>query len=133
MQQQRQISTNGLRASSITPQLQDGGTVCPPPFFISRRETGMPQTSVKMLQTEVIEICQLSERNPEHIHPGWISKSKDSANKQIDCKVDTGAGCNVISPNHKFFRHKLSPNDVKADKDKKEAILNMSPPNSEQK
>ena len=50
-----------------------------------------------MLQTEVIEICQLSERNPEHIRPAWISKSKDAAIEQIDCEVDTGAGCNVIS------------------------------------
>ena len=50
-----------------------------------------------MLKTEVIEVCQLSERNPEHIRPAWTSKSKDAAIEQIDCKVDTGAGCNVIS------------------------------------
>ena len=44
----------------------------------------------------MIEVCQLSERNSEHIQPAWISKSKDSEIKQIDCEVDTGVGCNVI-------------------------------------
>ena len=52
-----------------------------------------------MLQTETAEVCQLSERNSEHIRPAWISKSKDSPIQQIDCEVDTGAGCNVIGYN----------------------------------
>ena len=62
-------------------------------------ETSTPQTSVKMLQTKAIKVCQLNERNPEHIRPTWISKSEDAAIEQIDCEVDTGAGCNVISYN----------------------------------
>ena len=49
-----------------------------------------------MMQTETTEVCRLSKRNPEHIQPAWISKSKDSEIEQIDCEVDTGAGCNVI-------------------------------------
>ena len=59
----------------------------------------MLQTSVKMLQAEVIEVCQLSERNLELICPGWISSSKNAPIKQINCKVDTGVGFNVISLN----------------------------------
>ena len=49
-----------------------------------------------MMQTETTDVCRLSERNSEHILPAWISKSKDSEIKQIDCEVDTGAGYNVI-------------------------------------
>ena len=97
MQQQRQVSAHSLRTTPATPQSQNSRTDFLPPFFISRKEMSTPQTSVKMLQTEVIEVCQLSERNPEHIRPAWISKSKDAAIEQIDCEVDTGAGCNVIS------------------------------------
>ena len=52
-----------------------------------------------MLQTETAEVCQLSERNSEHIRPAWISKSKDLPIQQIDCEVDTGAGCNVLGYN----------------------------------
>ena len=99
IQQQRQISAHSLRTSPIRSQPQESGISYPPPYFISRKETSMPQASVKMLQTEVIEVCQLSERNPEHIHPGWISRSKNAPIEQIDCEVDTGAGCNVISLN----------------------------------
>ena len=71
-------------------------SVHPPPFFISRKEANMPQTSVKMMQTETIEVCRLSERNSGDIQPAWISKLKDSEIEQIDCEVDLGAGCNVI-------------------------------------
>ena len=63
---------------------------------MSRKEANMSKTSVKMMQTETIEVCRLSERNYEHIRPAWISKLKDSEIKQIDCEVNTGAGCNVI-------------------------------------
>ena len=85
----------------------DKGIDYPPPFFISRNEQKTPQAPVKMLQTEVIKVCQLSERNSEHIRPAWISKSNESSIEQIDCKVDTGAGCNVIGYNQakKLFDH----------------------------
>ena len=33
----------------------------------------------------------------EHIQPLWISQSRDSAMQQIDCEVDTGAGCNILT------------------------------------
>ena len=79
MQQQRQVSTHSLRITPIMSQSQNSGIDCPPPFSVSRKETSMPQTSVKMLQTEIIEVCQLSERNPEHICPA----SKDAAIEQI--------------------------------------------------
>ena len=96
MQQQREINAHSLRTSPISPQPYNSKSDYPPPFFVSRKEANMPQTSVKMMQTEATAVCQLSERNSEHIQPAWISKSKDSEIEQIDCEVDTGAGCNVI-------------------------------------
>ena len=77
----------------------DNGIDYPPPFFISRNEQKTPLALVKVLQTDANEVCQLSERNSEHIRPTWISRSKDSPPKQINCEVDTGAGCNVIRHN----------------------------------
>ena len=99
MQQQTQVNTHSLRTTPVFKMPDDSGIDYPPPFFISRNERRTPQASVKMLQTEVIEVCQLSERNSEHIRPAWISRSKDSPIEQIDCEVDTGAGCNVIGYN----------------------------------
>ena len=96
MQQQREINVHSLRTSPIPAQPYNSKSNHPPPFFISRKEANMPQTSVKMMQAETTEVCQLSERNSEHIRPTWISKSKDSEIEQIDCEVDTGTGCNVI-------------------------------------
>ena len=99
MQQQKQVNTHSLRTTPVFKMPNDNGIDYPPPFFISRNEPKSPQASVKMLQTEVIEVCQLSERSSEHIRPAWISRSKDSTIKEIDCEVDTGAGCNVIGYN----------------------------------
>ena len=99
MLQQKQVSTHSLKATPVTSKPEDNNIVCPPPFFISRTETNIPHTPIKMLQTETIEVCQLGERNTEHIRPAWISKSKNSPIEQIDCEVDTGAGCNVIGYN----------------------------------
>ena len=67
MQQQQEINAHSLRTSHISAQPYYSKPDHPPPFFISRKEANMPQTSVKMMQTEPIEICQLSERNSEHI------------------------------------------------------------------
>ena len=72
---------------------------CPPPLFISQKEADMPEVSIRKLQMDTTGICQLSERNSEHIRPAWISKTKNLAIEQIDCEVDTGAGCNVIGLN----------------------------------
>ena len=96
MQQQKQVNTHSLRTTPVFKMPDDNGIDYPPPFFISRNEPRTPQASVKMLQTETVEVCQLNERKSEHIQPAWISRSKDSLIEQIDCEVDTGAGCNVI-------------------------------------
>ena len=98
-QQKQQVNTQSLRATPVFKMPDDNGIDYPPPFFISRNEPRTPQTSVKMLHTEVIEVYQLSERNSEHIRPTWILKSRDLSIEQIDCEVDTGAGCNVIGYN----------------------------------
>ena len=67
-----------------------------PPFFISKYEPRLPQSTVKKLHTNSIEVCQIKSRNSEHIWPAWISKSMHSKISKIDCEVDTGAGCNII-------------------------------------
>ena len=99
MQQEKQVNTHSLRTTTVFKMPDDNGVDYPLPFFISRNEPMTPQASVKMLQTETVEVCQLSERKSEHIRPAWISRSKDSPIEQIDCEVDTGAGCNVIGHN----------------------------------
>ena len=66
-QQQQEINTHSLRTSPISAQPYNSKSDHPPGFFISRREANMPQTLVKMMQTETIEVCRLSERNCEHI------------------------------------------------------------------
>ena len=108
MQQQKQVNTHSLRTTPVFKMPDDNGVDYPPPFFISRNEPRTPQTSVKMLQTETVEVCQLSERKSEHIQLAWISRSKDSLIEQINCEVDTGAGCNVIGHNQAkdFFGQK---------------------------
>ena len=95
MFQQRQASTHSLTATPIMSEPNDNSITYPPPFFISRNETKPLHVSIKMLQTETTEVCQLSQKNPEHIRPAWIYKSEDSSIQQIDCEVDTGVGCNV--------------------------------------
>ena len=67
MQQQQEINAHSLRSSPISAQLYNSKLNHPPRFFISRKEANMPQTIVKMMQTETIEVWQLSERNSEHI------------------------------------------------------------------
>ena len=98
MHQQNQVNTHSLRTTPVF-KIPDNGIDYPPPFFISRNEPLTPQTSVKMLQSKEVEVCQLSERKSEHICPAWISRSKESPVQQISCEVDTGAGCNVIGHN----------------------------------
>ena len=62
MQQQKQVNTHRLRTTPVFKMPNDNGVDYPPPFFISRNEPRTPQASVKMLQTETVEVCQLSER-----------------------------------------------------------------------
>ena len=57
MQQQREINAHSLRTSPISAQPYNSMSAHQPPFFMSRKEANMPQTSVKMMQTETIDIC----------------------------------------------------------------------------
>ena len=38
----------------------------------------------------------MKNRDNEHIRPLWIAQSENSQIHQTDCKVDTGAGCNIL-------------------------------------
>ena len=58
--------------------------------------------TIHKLKAKTLPICKLSkqdctlENTKPHIRPFWISQSQNSPVQQIDCKVDTGAGCNVL-------------------------------------
>ena len=70
MRQQREVNAHSLKTTPISMQPSENTAdhlSCPPPFFISRKEADMPQVSIKKLQMDTTEICQLSERNSEHI------------------------------------------------------------------
>ena len=82
MQQQEQVNTHSLRTTPVFKMPDDNGIDYPPPFFISRNEPKTPHASVKMLQTEVIEVCQLSENQNTSVQHGYpdlrIHQSKRS-------------------------------------------------------
>ena len=68
-----------------------------PPFFISKYEPRLPQSTVKKLHTNSIEVCHIKSRNSEQIRPVCISKSMHSKSSRIDCEVDTEAGCIIFA------------------------------------
>ena len=57
------------------------------------------KASVKCLRTTA-KIHHMCNRDTEHIRPLWVAQSQGSQGSQTDCKVDTGAGCNIL-PNHR--------------------------------
>ena len=66
------------------------------PFYDTNDQT---KVSVKCLKTTT-QLHYMKNRDNEHIRPLWVAQSEDSKIHQTDCKVDTGAGCNII-PVHK--------------------------------
>ena len=62
-------------------------------YFMSREE--LPQTTCKSLRT--IQVFRLgANEQSEHIQPVWIAQSQNSKKNQLDVKIDTGTGCNVM-------------------------------------
>ena len=53
------------------------------------------KTSVKCLKTTT-KLHYMKNRDNEHIRPLWIAQSENTQIHQTDCKVDTGAGCNIL-------------------------------------
>ena len=57
---------------------------------------------IHKLTAKSLPVCKLSKQdhtpkssNP-HIRPLWISQSQNFPVQQIDCEVDTGAGCDTL-------------------------------------
>ena len=63
------------------------------PYFISREE--LPQGTCNSLKTVQVSKLGANEQS-EHIQPAWIAQSQNSKKHQLDVKIDTGAGCNVM-------------------------------------
>ncbi len=69
------------------------------PAYFPATYTPPPPPTVPHHQIHTVPVCRLQQHRMtgEHIRPAWISEqSRDSPINQIDCEVDTGAGCNVL-------------------------------------
>ena len=66
---------------------------CSTPYFVSKEE--LPQMTYNSLKTVQVSRLGANEQS-EHIQPGWIAQSLNSKKHQLDVKIDTGAGCNVM-------------------------------------
>ena len=66
------------------------------PYFITNEQAKAP---IKCLKTTA-RVHHIKDRDTEHIRPLWVAQSRGSQVFQTDCKVDTGAGCNIL-PAHK--------------------------------
>ena len=64
------------------------------PYFTSQTEVRQ-KASCHMLKSVPVSRLQAPEPE-EHIRPLWVSQHQNSPIHQIDCEVDTGAGCNVL-------------------------------------
>ncbi len=86
-----------VRAMAAQEQSQEVVDTVPdytPPYFQSAGELPMAPTH----QIRTVPVCRLQQQTPagEHIRPAWISEKPTDPISQIDCEVDTGAGCNML-------------------------------------
>ena len=63
------------------------------PYFMSREE--LPQMTCNSPKT--VQVSRLgANKQSKHIRPAWIAQSQNYKKHQVDIKIDTGAGCNVM-------------------------------------
>ena len=63
------------------------------PYFVSKEE--LPQMTCNSLKTIQVSRLEANEQS-EHIQLAWIAESQNSKKYQLDVKIDTRAGCNVM-------------------------------------
>ena len=63
------------------------------PYFVSKEE--LPHMTCNSLKTVQVSRLGAYEQS-EHIQPAWIAQSQNSKKYQLDIKIDTAAGCNVM-------------------------------------
>ena len=63
------------------------------PYLVSTEE--LPQMTCNSLKTVQVSRLWANEQS-EHIQPSWIAQSQNSKKHQLDVKIDTGAGCNIM-------------------------------------
>ena len=66
------------------------------PYYVTNE---LAKASVKCLKTTA-KVHHIQDKDTEHIRPLWVAQSQGSQILQTDCKVDTGAGCNIL-PSHR--------------------------------
>ena len=62
-------------------------------YFMSKG--GLPQTTCNSLKTVQVSGLGANEQS-EHIQLVWVAPSQKSRKHQLDVKIDTGGGCNVM-------------------------------------
>ena len=62
-------------------------------YFVSKEE--LPEATCNSLKTVQVSRLGANEQS-EHIQPARIAQSQNSKKHQLDVKIDTGAGCNVM-------------------------------------
>ena len=62
------------------------------PYYLTDNQA---KTSVKCLKTTA-RVRHMHYKDTEHIRALWVAQSQGSPVSQTDCKVDTGAGCNIL-------------------------------------
>ena len=65
-------------------------------YYVTNEQAKVP---IKCLKTTT-RVHHIQGKDTEHIRPLWVAQSQGSQILQTDCKVDTGAGCNIL-PLHK--------------------------------
>ena len=66
------------------------------PYYMTSDQA---KASIKCLKTTA-KIHHMCNTDTEHIRPLWVPQSQGSQVHQTDCKVNTGAGCNLL-PAHR--------------------------------
>ena len=112
IQTQPAVANHSLQT---VPPHQNATKVSPgydPPFFISKYEPRLPQSTANMLHTNSIEVCQIKPRNSEHIWPVWISKfmhSNESRMTRSTPPYSENQGLWWNSSDSPWIMHSISP------------------------
>ena len=89
----KRLQSNTLKQKN---SLQTTSKVSTPPLLHTNEQVKAP---IKCLKTTT-RVHHIQGKDTEHIRPLWVAQSQGFQILQTDCKVDTGAGCNIL-PVHK--------------------------------
>ena len=92
----KHIQSQDYPDSLSSPPMSSPPMSTPPDYTSVYLQSGSEHKApCHMLKT--VPVSRLQSPTPEeHIRPLWVSQSRNSTVHEIDCEVDTGAGCNVL-------------------------------------